>query len=97
VPKKFDSSSRGFAFLEFVSRKEAENAFDALKHTHLLGRHVVLEWAEDAGAGGDLENLRERVKAAYGDGKEERPGRKRKLNMDSTLEVEEEGEDFIAV
>ena len=100
VPKKFNSSSRGFAFLEFISRKEAENAFDTLKHTHLLGRHVVLEWAEDNGAGGDLDVLRERVKTAYGDGKEERPGKKRKLDMDSAIGRggdEEGGDDFVAV
>ena len=49
VPKKFDTSTRGFAFAEFVTAKEAENAFDALKDTHLLGRKLVLEFtAEDA-------------------------------------------------
>lgn len=49
VPKKFDTSTRGFAFAEFVSAKEAENALDALKDTHLLGRRLVLEFAaEDA-------------------------------------------------
>ena len=30
LPKKFDARTRGFAFLEFVTRHEAENAFDAL-------------------------------------------------------------------
>jgi len=49
VPKKFDTSTRGFAFAEFVSAKEAENALNALKDTHLLGRRLVLEFAaEDA-------------------------------------------------
>lgn len=45
VPKKFDRSSRGFAFADFVSAREAENAMDALKDTHLLGRRLVLEFA----------------------------------------------------
>ncbi|KAL2003337.1 hypothetical protein VTN02DRAFT_4247 [Thermoascus thermophilus] len=45
VPKKFDRSSRGFAFADFVSAREAENAMDALKNTHLLGRRLVLEFA----------------------------------------------------
>jgi len=49
VPKKFDTSTRGFAFAEFVSAKEAANAVEALKDTHLLGRRLVLEFAaEDA-------------------------------------------------
>ena len=45
VPKKFDSSTRGFAFADFVTAREAENAIDALKDTHLLGRRLVLEFA----------------------------------------------------
>ena len=45
VPRKFDNSTRGFAFAEFVTPKEAENAMDALANTHLLGRRLVLEFA----------------------------------------------------
>lgn len=45
VPKKFDSSTRGFAFADFVTAKEAESAMDALKDTHLLGRRLVLDFA----------------------------------------------------
>lgn len=49
VPKKFDSSTRGFAFADFVTAREAENAMGALKDTHLLGRKLVLDFAtEDA-------------------------------------------------
>ena len=49
VPKKFDSSTRGFAFADFVTAREAENAMDALRDTHLLGRRLVLEFvAKDA-------------------------------------------------
>lgn len=49
LPKKFDSSTRGFAFADFVTAREAENAMVALKDTHLLGRRLVLEFAvEDA-------------------------------------------------
>lgn len=46
LPKKFDNSARGFAFAEFLSAKEAENAIEALSHTHLLGRRLVLDFAE---------------------------------------------------
>jgi len=46
VPRKFDNTTRGFAFAEFVSPKEAQNAMDALASTHLLGRRLVLQFAE---------------------------------------------------
>ncbi|KAF2268298.1 RNA-binding domain-containing protein [Lojkania enalia] len=46
VPKKFDSSSRGFGFAEFTTKREAANAMDALHNTHLLGRRLVLAFAE---------------------------------------------------
>ncbi|KAL9116149.1 MAG: hypothetical protein Q9227_000519 [Pyrenula ochraceoflavens] len=47
VPKKFDRSTRGFAFADFITSKEAENALSALKDTHLLGRRLVLEFAAE--------------------------------------------------
>ncbi|KAF8055239.1 hypothetical protein FPV67DRAFT_1612778 [Lyophyllum atratum] len=78
LPKKFDSRTRGFAFLDFVSRAEAENAYAALRHTHLLGRHLVLEWAEEAEQ--DLDALRKKAGVGYGDGTY-MPGRKRKLDL----------------
>lgn len=45
VPKKFDHTARGFAFANFITAREAENALEALKDTHLLGRRLVLEFA----------------------------------------------------
>ena len=78
LPKKFDHRSRGFAFLEFLTRHEAENAYAALKHTHLLGRHLVLEWADEGEV--DIEELRRKVGVGLGDGGE-LPGKKRKLKM----------------
>jgi len=47
VPRKFDSSTRGFAFADFVTVREAENALDALRNTHLLGRRLVLDFAAE--------------------------------------------------
>lgn len=47
MPQKFDRSARGFGFADFVSAREAENAMDALKNTHLLGRRLVLEFANE--------------------------------------------------
>ncbi|KAI0178556.1 RNA-binding domain-containing protein [Hypoxylon sp. FL1284] len=46
IPKKFNATSKGFAFAEFVSPKEAESAMTALQDTHLLGRRLILEYAE---------------------------------------------------
>ena len=45
IPQKF-GGSRGFAFADFASRKDAENALNALRNTHLLGRRLVLDFAE---------------------------------------------------
>ncbi|EOD47853.1 putative pre-rrna processing protein [Neofusicoccum parvum UCRNP2] len=47
VPKKFDASARGFAFADFTTPREAENAMDALRSTHLLGRKLVLDFAAE--------------------------------------------------
>ncbi|KAK5992789.1 Multiple RNA-binding domain-containing protein 1 [Cladobotryum mycophilum] len=46
VPKKADYTARGFAFADFVTPREAENALNALRDTHLLGRRLVLDFAE---------------------------------------------------
>ncbi|KAJ0408715.1 hypothetical protein P43SY_001939 [Pythium insidiosum] len=55
MPKKFDGRHRGFAFVEFLTEQEAQRAFSALSSSHLYGRHLVLEWAEDAD---DMDTLR---------------------------------------
>ena len=47
IPKKFNQSSRGFAFAEFSTTKEALNAINALKDTHLLGRRLVIDFADE--------------------------------------------------
>lgn len=47
LPKKFDGTHRGFAFIDFVTHEEAKSAFKALAATHLYGRKLVLEWAQD--------------------------------------------------
>lgn len=52
LPKKLKSggmagSHRGFAFVDFITKQDAEKAFQALCHsTHLYGRRLVLEWAD---------------------------------------------------
>ena len=48
LPKKADyTGHRGFAFLDFASRAEAQAAFEALQHSHLYGRRLVIEPAEE--------------------------------------------------
>jgi multiple RNA-binding domain-containing protein 1 len=61
LPRKFDGSLRGFAFVEFATPQEARAAVEAVSGTHLYGRRLVIEWAEDEGG---LEELR--VKTANG-------------------------------
>ena len=63
LPKKFDDSSRGFAFAEFTTAGEAENAMDALRDTHLLGRRLVLEFAAADAQDPEEELERMQVKA----------------------------------
>jgi multiple RNA-binding domain-containing protein 1 len=45
LPRKFDGTNRGYAFVEYLSKVDAEKAMVALSHTHLYGRHLVLEYA----------------------------------------------------
>jgi multiple RNA-binding domain-containing protein 1 len=58
LPKKFDGTHRGFAFVEFLTHQEAQTAMQTLSKTHLYGRHLVLEWASDKE---DLDTLREKA------------------------------------
>ena len=47
LPQKIDRTSRGFAFVEFATTRDAENTMEALKHTHVLGRRLVLQFAAE--------------------------------------------------
>eukprot|EP00897_Mesotaenium_endlicherianum_P002326 jgi/Mesen1/2120/ME000152S01216 len=77
LPKKFDGSHRGFAFVEFVTRQEAQNAFDALQNTHLYGRHLVLERAKESEG---VEELRARTAAQFFPDTASAPSKRQKLN-----------------
>ncbi|KAK9149967.1 hypothetical protein Syun_008276 [Stephania yunnanensis] len=61
LPNKL-GSHRGFAFVEFVTKQEAQNALQALSNTHLYGRHLVLERAKE---GETFEELRARTAAQF--------------------------------
>lgn len=64
VPKKFDKSARGFAFVEFSLLKEAENAMDQLEGVHLLGRRLVMQYAEQntEDAEAEIDRMTKKVK-----------------------------------
>lgn len=47
VPTKVGGGHRGFAFIEFVSENDCEQAKLALKDNHLYGRHLVLEYSDE--------------------------------------------------
>ncbi|KAF2493913.1 RNA-binding domain-containing protein [Lophium mytilinum] len=63
VPKRLDNRTRGFAFAQFSTPREAENCLDALRNTHLLGRRLVLDYAEEEGedAEAELEKMQKKV------------------------------------
>ena len=63
IPKKFDGSHRGFAFVEFVSKAEAAKAMESLDGTHLYGRHLVLGYAKKEES---VEAMREKLRAQMG-------------------------------
>eukprot|EP00798_Chlamydomonas_sp_ICE-L_P010822 gene10822-16908_t len=64
LPKKFDGSHRGFAFVEFVTKQEAKNAMEGVGGTHLYGRRLVVEYAEE---GEGLDDLRAKTAAKFND------------------------------
>ena len=64
MPRKFDGSNRGFAFVEFVSKNEAVGALTALKDAHLYGRHLVLDFAEKSDGSGPV-SMKEMMEKAH--------------------------------
>ncbi|GIL52539.1 hypothetical protein Vafri_8379 [Volvox africanus] len=56
LPKKFDGSHRGFAFVEFVTKQEAQNALEGVGGTHLYGRRLVVEYAREEDTLDDIRN-----------------------------------------
>ncbi|RIA86197.1 hypothetical protein C1645_344933 [Glomus cerebriforme] len=93
LPKKFDGTSRGFAFIEFLTKRDARNVMENLRDTHLLGRHLILEYAE---IDKDVEELREKVGREYiadiegGDG---RMRKRKKVDMEDWKESHQNNDD----
>ena len=66
MPKKISGSHRGFAFVEFAAKTDAKKAMAELSSsTHLYGRRLVLEWAEQEET---LDELRKRTADQYNAG-----------------------------
>ncbi|CAH0398282.1 unnamed protein product [Chilo suppressalis] len=65
LPKKLTPGSeqhRGFAFVDYHSKADAKSAFEALCYsTHLYGRRLVLEWADQTDENEDITTLRKRT------------------------------------
>ncbi|KAI5074699.1 hypothetical protein GOP47_0010660 [Adiantum capillus-veneris] len=83
LPKKFDGNHRGFAFLEFLTKQEAMNAYNALTSTHLYGRHLVIEKAKESES---LDELRARTASQYSESSDQLLGsgksvKRRKKNL----------------
>ena len=93
LPKKFDGTSRGFAFIEFLTKRDARSVMENLSNTHLLGRHLILEYAESEK---DVEELREKVGRDYiadvegGDGKMRK---RKKIDMEDWKESRQISDD----
>jgi multiple RNA-binding domain-containing protein 1 len=62
LPKKFDGTHRGFAFVELTTKREATAALDALRGTHLYGRRLTVERAAEDD---DVARVREKTAAKY--------------------------------
>lgn len=60
IPRKMGGVHRGFAFVDFSSKKEAAMAKKALSNSHLYGRHLVIEYAKEDDEN-DLSKLREKA------------------------------------
>jgi len=44
--KQGGKQHRGFAFVDYLTKEQAQNAMEMLANTHLYGRHLVIDYAE---------------------------------------------------
>lgn len=83
LPKKMagTGSHRGFAFVDFLTKQEAKRAFTALcQSTHLYGRRLVLEWAENEET---VDSLRQKTAQHFS---EEGDSKRKKTSILTSLE-----------
>ncbi|KAJ1942278.1 Multiple RNA-binding domain-containing protein 1, partial [Linderina macrospora] len=90
LPKKFSGGHRGFAFVEFLTPQEAQHVLDTVKDTHLYGRHLVLDWAEEENS---LSAIREKVgrQFAKDSGDQGAGSKRRKIEMGGGSDDEDDG------
>lgn len=90
IPKKFDNTHRGFAFIDFLTKQEAANAYESLHATHLYGRHLVLEWAkeEDESIEGMRKRSEEQLKVLNSGGP--KGNKRQRVNLDEDVADMEE-------
>ena len=62
VPLRQAVECRGFAFVDFLTKQEAQTASDAVSGTHLYGRRLVVEWAKPDDA---LDEIRAKTAAKF--------------------------------
>lgn len=79
LPRKFDGTPRGFAFVEFTTKQEARNAVEGLAGAHLYGRRLVLEWAE---AEEGVDELRAKTAARFSRDAAQDAPRPKRLRME---------------
>ncbi|KAI7832433.1 hypothetical protein BC939DRAFT_482796 [Gamsiella multidivaricata] len=79
IPKKMAGGHRGFAFLDFMTKQEAKSVYENVANTHLLGRHLVIEWAEEDSG---LDVLREKVGRQFRKDDGHGSGKRRKIDLD---------------
>ncbi|CAG9561814.1 unnamed protein product [Danaus chrysippus] len=93
LPQKLTVGSeqhRGFAFVDYYSKADAKSAFDALcQSTHLYGRRLVLEWADQSDENEDVDLLRKRTAEKFNaktpGGKKSRKGA---VDVDTFVDVD---------
>ncbi|KAJ2812690.1 Multiple RNA-binding domain-containing protein 1 [Coemansia furcata] len=82
LPSKFSGGHRGFAFVEFLTPQEAQHVLDTMKDTHLYGRHLVIDWAEEENS---IQAIREKVGRQFAKDAGDNPaaaGKRRKIEAD---------------
>jgi multiple RNA-binding domain-containing protein 1 len=68
-----------------LTRQEAKNAFEALGgSTHMYGRRLVLEWAEDDTS---VDAIREKTSHKFEQQESAGPNKRRKLNPNAVEDV----------
>ncbi|ORX98262.1 RNA-binding domain-containing protein [Basidiobolus meristosporus CBS 931.73] len=78
LPKKFSGGHRGFAFVEFLTKQEAKNVMNNLASTHLYGRHLVIEYAEEEKS---IEEMRAKTEREYSKEEAMNPNKKQRIMM----------------